>query len=436
MTDKPAKPRTDSYHKTMLGEHRLHPETQMMSYGYDPKFSEGSVKAPLFLTSTFVFESCQHGKDLFDFQSGRRKPESGEESFLIYTRFNNPNMEMLEDRLALYEETEAAAVFASGMGAISTVIWAYLKPGDVIVTSTPLYGGTEVLIEKILPQFGVKRVNLRDSLDQDAVAEDLRKAAALGRVGLVYTETPANPTNDLVDLEACARAIAATLSDQPGGRPPLCVDNTFLGPVYQKPVRHGADLVVASLTKYVGGHSDLVAGSCAGAKHWLGPVKAMRSALGTQLDAHTCWLVTRSLETVALRFEKAVANARKVAGFLKEHPKVETVKFLDFLPEDDPRRAVYQRQCGGVPGSTLSIVLKGGEAEAFRFLDSLKVIKLAVSLGGTESLASHPASTTHSGVAPEELHRQGIGPGLARISVGIEHPDDLIADLSQALDQV
>jgi methionine-gamma-lyase len=427
----------DAYHKRKIGQHVLKPETQMMGFGYDPALSEGSLKPPIFLTSTFVFKTAQDGKDFFDYTSGRREPGAGQSSGLVYSRFNNPNLEVLEDRLALWEEGEAAAVFSSGMAAISTALWTYVRPGDVILMSQPLYGGTETLIEKTFPSFGVNAVSFTEGYDRDAVAEAASRAAAKakstgGRICLIMTETPANPTNGLVDLELMHDISEQIGKAQSGGRPPVLVDNTFLGPVFQRPLRHGADLVMYSLTKYVGGHSDLVAGGVIGGRDVVGPIKKLRGALGTQLDPNTAWMIMRSMETLSLRMHKSAQNAALVADFLRRHAKIAAVNYLGFLAPDDPRRAVFERQCESA-GSTFGFMVKGGEAEAFRLLDALQVIKLAVSLGGTESLISHPASTTHSGLPKETRDRIGITDALIRISVGIEDAGDLIADLNAAL---
>jgi len=430
----------DSYHKRKIGKHVLKPETQMMGYGYDPSLSEGSLKPPIFLTSTFVFKTAQDGKDFFDYTSGRREPAAGQASGLVYSRFNNPNLEVLEDRLALWEEGETAAVFSSGMSAISTVIWTHVRPGDVILMSQPLYGGTETLIEKTLPAFGVNAVGFTLGHDRAAVTDAAERAMQQagekgGRVCLVMVETPANPTNSLVDLKLMREVSAMIGKRQTGGRPPVAVDNTFLGPVFQRPLGHGADLVMYSLTKYVGGHSDLVAGGVVGSREAVGPVKKLRGALGTQLDPNTAWMIMRSMETLSLRMHKSAENAALVADFLRNHAKIAGVNYLGFLSATDPRLAVFQRQCESA-GSTFGFTVKGGEAEAFRLLDALQVIKLAVSLGGTETLISHPASTTHSGVSKPTRDRLGISDGLIRISVGIENAGDLIADLGAALDAV
>ena len=430
----------DTYHKRRIGQRTLAPETQMMGYGYDPALSEGALKPPIFLTSTFVFRSAQDGKDFFDYTSGRREPPPGKATGLVYSRFNNPNLEVLEDRLALWEGAQTACVFSSGMSAISTTLWACLRPGDVVLTSQPLYGGTETLIERTMPQYGMRSVGVSDACDRDAVMAGARQALALarqhgGRVGLLFTETPANPTNSLVDFALWREASEWLGREQGGERPPLAVDNTFLGPVFQRPLEHGADLAIYSLTKYVGGHSDLVAGGVAGSAAAMKSIRQLRSALGTQLDPNTAWMIMRSMETLALRMRAAADNAARVAQYLAAHPKIAKVNYLGMLSSDDPTYAVYRRQCGSA-GSTFAFSVKGGEAEAFRLLDALQVMKLAVSLGGTETLISHPASTTHSGVPKATRDRLGVDDALIRISVGIENSDDLIADLEQALEKV
>jgi methionine-gamma-lyase len=421
------------WRKRTLGNRPLAPETLMMGFGYDPMLSEGSLKPPQFSTSTFVFRSAEDGKNFFAAMQGRRPLGPDEEPGLVYSRFNNPNLEVLEDRLALWDDAEASLAFASGMAAISTALWAFLRPGDVILRSQPIYGGTETLISSILPEFGVREIgfDVADGLEAMEAATD--EAKKLGRVALIFLETPANPTNGLVDIRA-ARAISDALA-KGGKRPPVVVDNTMLGPIFSTPLHHGADLVVTSLTKYVGGHSDLIAGGVSGAKAMLAPVRRMRSTLGTMCDPHTAWLLMRSLETLKLRMEAGAAGAAKVAAFLRDHPKIANVWYLDFLPANDPDRALHTRQNKSA-GSTFSFEVKGGEDAAFRLLDHLEVIKLAVSLGGTETLASHPYSMTHSGMAQDELKRFAITPALIRISIGVENPDDLIADLEQALASV
>ena len=423
----------DTYHKRKVGKRTLSPVTQMMGFGYEPHLSEGALKPPVFLTSTFVFRTAQDGKDFFDYTSGRKPAPEGGRGGLVYSRFNNPNLEVLEDRLALWDEAESAAVFASGMAAIATSLLAYLKSGDVLLFSQPLYGGTETLIAKALPNYGIRSVGFADGLSKADVDAAVGRALDLGRVGLIMTETPANPTNALVDLELLAAA-ADEIGRRQGYRPLIVTDNTMLGPVYQQPLKCGSDLNVYSLTKYVGGHSDLVAGGVSGSRAHMLPIRQLRGAIGTQLDPNSSWMLLRSMETLQLRMERASANAHTVAAFLASHPKVSSVNYLGLLADGDARRAVFDRQCGSA-GSTFSFEVRGGESAAFRCLDALTVIKLAVSLGGTESLASHPAAMTHSGVPEEVRRRLGISDSMIRLSVGIEDAQDLVEDLRQALEQ-
>jgi len=424
-----------NHHKRTLAGQVLHPETLMMGFGYDPALSEGSVKVPIFQTSTFVFRSAQHGKEFFELVAGLRELRENETPGLIYSRFNNPDLEILEDRLTVWDGAEAALVFASGMAAIATTLLSVARPGDVVFYNAPIYGGTETLLMKVLPQFGIQGFEFAGNLEPEQIAARLAEARAAvkpgGRIAALMIETPANPTNDLVDIAHCA-ALSATLADQPGGRPPVIVDNTFLGPLWQSPLAHGADMVIYSLTKYVGGHSDVVAGAVLGARNALKPIRSMRSALGTMSDPHTGWLLMRSLETLELRMTRAGENAAKVASFLANHPAIAHVGFLGHLAPGSREADLYARQCSG-PGSTISVYVKGGEREAFEFLDRLTLIKLAVSLGGTESLASHPAAMTHIAVPPERKKKFGLLDNLVRISIGVEHADDLIADLRHAL---
>jgi len=417
--------------KTRIGNHVLKPETLMLGYGYDPALSEGAVKPPVFLTSTFVFRSAEEGRDFFDYTSGRKQPPPGSNAGLVYSRFNHPNSEIVEDRLAIYEGAESCAVFASGMAAIATTILAYARPGDVILHSQPLYGGTETLLANTMANFGIGAVGFVDGVDESAIREAAQAARGKGRVSMILIETPANPTNTLVDI-ALLRRIADEIGAAQGFRPILACDNTLLGPVFQHPLAHGADVSLYSLTKYVGGHSDLIAGAALGTKEIIRPIKALRGSVGTQLDPHSCWMLGRSLETLAIRMERANSNARLVAEYLRDHPKVERVHYLEFLEPGSKSAATYARQCTDA-GSTFSFDIKGGQPEAFAFLNALQVFKLAVSLGGTESLASHPAAMTHSGVPVAVRDRIGVLDTTIRMSVGIEHPDDLIADLTQAL---
>ena len=419
------------YHKDRIGNHKLKPETLMLGYGYDPTLSEGAVKPPVFLTSTFVFNSAEHGKEFFDYVSGRREPPQGEAAGLVYSRFNHPNAEIVEDRLAIFEETEAGLLFSSGMSAIATAVLAFARPGDVVLHSQPLYGGTETLISKTLANLGIQSAGFGDGVDESSIKAAATDAKGKGRVSVVLVESPSNPVNTIVDI-ALIRRIADEIGEAQGHRPVIMCDNTLLGPIFQKPIQHGVDISLYSLTKYVGGHSDLIAGAALGSKELMKPIRMLRSAIGTQLDPHSCWMLGRSLETLSLRMNAANRNGEIVAKFLSEHPMVTKLHHLDYLPEGSPAKRVYDAQCSA-PGSTFSFDVKGGEPEAFRVLNALQVFKLAVSLGGTESLISHPASTTHSGVPKATRDRLGVSDATIRVSIGIEHPDDLVADLAQAL---
>ena len=421
--------KSDSYHKRRIGKRELQPATQMMSYGYDPFMSEGAVKPPVFLTSTFAFESAEAGADYFDLVAGRRKAKAGESGGLIYSRFNHPNLEIIEDRLALLDGGEKAVVTSSGMSAIATTFMALLRPGDVIVQSQPLYGGTVTLISGLLASWGVRRLGLPSPLTQANLQQALSDAQSHGRLAMVYLETPANPTNDMIDLAMVAETVAALgTADQ---KPVTVCDNTLLGPMYQQPNLLGIDLCVYSLTKYVGGHSDLVAGGISGRADLIQIVRQTRSAFGTQLDPHTSWMISRSMETLGLRMERAQLSAARIAAWLKSNPHLK----CDVLhPEFDiPASSgeVFKRQCGGA-GSTFSFVLEPKRELAFAVLNQLQLFKLAVSLGGSESLVCHPASTTHSGVPAADRDASGVSEGLVRLSIGLEDADDLIADLDQA----
>lgn len=434
MTDATSSRRKGKSPMKKIGGRTLKPSTLMMGHGFDPMLSEGALKPPIFLTSTFAFENAAAGKRFFEHITGKRKgPADG----LVYSRFNGPNQEILEDRLAVWDGADDALVFSSGMSAIATLLLALVSQNDVIVHSGPLYAATETLIARILSRFGVSFVDFpagasRTEIDRVLAEAQNMAASKGGKVALVYLESPANPTNALVDVEAVRAARDAAFPSEQ--KPAIAIDNTFLGPLWQQPIRQGAELVVYSLTKYAGGHSDLVAGGVCGNQALIDAIRPMRNTIGTICDPNTAWMLLRSLETLELRMTRAGENAAKVCAFLKTHPKVVGLGYLGMI--DDPaQQDIYNRHCSGA-GSTFSVFIKGGEAESFRFLDALKIAKLAVSLGGTETLASHPAAMTHLSVPEERKKALGITDNLVRISIGIEDPDDLIADFKQALDQV
>jgi methionine-gamma-lyase len=416
--------------ETHIGDHKLDPSTLMMGYGFDPALSEGSLKPPIFLTSTFVFDTAAEGKRFFEGITNKHG-SGGKAEGLVYSRFNGPNAEILEDRLKIWEDAEAALTFSSGMTAIAILLLTFVRPGDVVVHSGPLYAATETIINKILTQFGVHYIDFPAGATRGELDEVMARAKAKGRVALIYLESPANPTNALVDVEAVAAARAAAFSGE-AELPPIAIDNTFLGPLWAKPLADGADISVYSLTKYAGGHSDLVAGGLVGKRALLDKVRLMRNVMGGICDPNTAWMLLRSLETLELRMTRAGESAVKVCEYLRNHPKVEKVGYLGFLEPGSRQEDIYKRHCTGA-GSTFSLYLKGGEREAFAFLDALKIAKLAVSLGGTETLASAPAAMTHLSVPNERKAALGISDNLVRISIGVEKAEDLIADFENAL---
>ncbi len=413
----------------------VHPETHMMRYAYDPALASHSVKPPLYLTSTFSFEDAAHAKAYGEVINGLREKEEGEDfsNTYIYSRDTNPNIEIFEQRLRIWDGAEACAAFDSGMGAISTLMWAFLNPGDVVLHSEPSYGCTDFLLKSILTRFGIRPVGFKLSEGNAGLEAALKQPGVADKVKLIYIETPSNPSIAIGDIAYCAQ-VARRLSVGER-RVMVAVDNTFLGPIYQKPIALGADIVLYSATKYIGGHSDLLAGAASGKQEDINQMKLYRAMLGPIPAPHTCWLLTRSLETMQLRMEKSAANAQKVAAFLATHPKVEKLHYLGNLKPGDAAYETYKKQCLG-PGGMMAIEVINGEAGAFRFLNALNVFHQAVSLGGNESLAVHPKTTTHAEVDPEDRIEGGITDSLVRMSIGIENADDLIADLKQALDKV
>jgi methionine-gamma-lyase len=420
----------DTEHKFIKGK-QLRPESLMMSYGYRPEWSEGAIKIPIFQTSTFVFKSAEEGKAFFESALGKGSEEGTEKLGLIYSRLNNPDLEVLEDRLTLWDDADACAVFQSGMAAISTALLELVRPGEILLHSEPVYGGTDFLLKHVLPRFGIESVGFRAGCPPDEIEKKLASTGKADQLGAIFIETPANPTNSLIDIKACSE-LARSYSNAER-RIRVAVDNTFLGPIWQHPLKYGADLVLYSATKYIGGHSDVIAGVCLGDNEVMERIRSLRTFVGTMAGPWTGWLLLRSLETLKLRMTSQMKNARYVADFLADHPKVETVYYLGHLTEDNPQYTLYRRQCLS-PGSMISFDIIGGETNAFKFLNSLRLFKLAVSLGGTESLAEHPASMTHSELDPVERVGMGISDKMVRLSIGVEHPNDLILDLEQALE--
>ncbi len=410
----------------------MQPESLMMSYGYKPSLSEGAIKCPIFQTSTFVFTSAMEGKRFFELAYGLREKDKGEELGLIYSRLNNPDLEILENRLCLWDGAEDCAVFESGMSAISTALMEFMAPGDLLLYSRPVYGGTDHFINHFLKKLNIMSVGFHATDSKEQIIERINATGRGDRLTMIHIETPANPTNALIDIEMCAEIKNHfTTEEKPVV---LSVDNTYMGPLWQHPLKHGADLVLYSATKYIGGHSDVIAGACLGSKALMARVKGLRTFLGNMAGPWTGWLLMRSLETLKVRMEEQAKNAEHVANFLQNHPKVEKVYYLGFIT--DPReKEILDRQYSS-NGAMIAFDIKGGEKEAFQFLDSLQLIKLAVSLGGTESLAEHPQTMTHADVPHEDKEIMHISEKLVRLSVGVENYNDLIFDIDQALNKL
>jgi len=411
---------------------KMKPESLMMSYGYKPELSEGAIKCPIFQTSTFVFKNAEDGKAFFEVAYGHRPQNEGEELGLIYSRINNPDLEILENRLTLWDEAEECAVFESGMAAITTTLLEFLKPGDLLLISNPVYGGSDHFIKKILPKFGIHLACFRVGQTKEDIIDIVKASGHADQLAMIYIETPANPTNDLIDI-AGSKRIAQHFSS-PEKEVYLVVDNTYMGPVWQHPLKHGADLVLYSATKYIGGHSDVIAGACLGSKELIRRVKGLRTFLGNMASPNTGWLLLRSLETLKIRMDTQSFNANKVAEFLNEHPAVEKVYFPGNLTEKDGEQFdTRSRQCL-TNGGMISFDIRGTEKDAFQFLNSLKLIKLAVSLGSTESLAEHPATMTHVDVDKQLRQELSITEKMVRLSIGVENYEDIIYDIKQALE--
>ena len=382
-------------------------------------------KPPVFLTSTFQFSSAAEGKRFFELAYGLREPRAGEQRGLIYSRLNNPNLQIFEERMAAWDRTDMGATFASGMAAISTSLLALTKPGDTVLSTSPVYGGTHYLFQQVLAAFGI---DVRFVSAGDGVAEAMRMAAEdLGpeRVHVLFVETPANPNikhSDTAAIAAVARKLSAA---HEGPDVVTIVDNTVLGPVFQRPATLGADIVVYSATKFLGGHSDLVAGVATGPEALMRPIRDLRTILGTVTTPFNGWLLLRSLETVSIRMRRQSKSARTLARLLTDHPRVTRVLHPSLLQPGSPQRELFERQCTG-GGSLLAFEVEGGEAAAFEVLDRFEVFRLAVSLGGTESLVEHPMSMTHADVPPADLEALGVTAGMIRMSVGIEHMSDRV----------
>ena len=406
----------------------------MMSHGYNPEWSEGSVKPPIFQTSTFVFKNAAEGKRFFEIAYGKSTLNKDEQLGLIYSRINNPNMEILEERLSKLEESEDAAAFESGMSAISTTMLAYVKPGDTILFSNPTYGGTHSFAHNFLKSIGVNIVSFHSESTFQDILKKLKKDKLDKSLKMIYVETPANPTNSLIDLKLIQK-IKKKISESNGNEIISVVDNTYLGPIWQNPLKFGVDVVCYSATKFLNGHSDVIAGAIMGSKEKVSKVKNLRTFLGSMIAPYTAWLLTRSLETLHVRMDYQLKNTKKIVDFLLKHKKIQNIYFPGLKSMGKKQLKIYKSQCLA-GGAMIGFEVKGDEKSAFKVLNSLKLIKLAVSLGSNESLAQHPYSMTHCDVPDDIKKKIGISQGLIRLSVGIENAIDIIDDLSQALKKI
>ncbi|MBI4904073.1 MAG: PLP-dependent transferase [Acidobacteria bacterium] len=399
-------------------------DTAVIARGYDPALSVGSARPAVFRSSTYVFSSPEAAERAFDIIGGRAQAPAGERTDLVYSRFNHPNAEILEDQIVPLEKgAHAAAVFNSGMAAIMTAIVTFAKPGDRIVYTVPLYGGTQHFIHEFLEPFGITGTAVRAG-ETPRLEDAIRSTPD---VRMVLIESPANPTLVMTDIRSACRAAAALMV-----RPLVLVDNTFLGPSFQHPLECGADVVLYSATKYLGGFSDLLGGVALTRDPELTRrIKSRRGLFGNILQPDECWILDSRLPTVHLRMNRASKNAQRIAEKLAGHGALKRIYYPSLI-EDAEQCRIRDAQCD-YPGAIISLDLKDGKPAAFEFLRRLRLARNAVSLGGVETLVCHPKSTTHSSVSKEELEISGVTDGLVRISVGIEDWRDLLTDFEQAL---
>jgi len=409
------------------GSGTLRPRTAVLTRGFDPSLSFGSARPAVFRSSTYVFATPEAAERAFDIASGRIPVEEGERADLIYSRISHPNAEILEDQMVPLEPgAREAVVFNSGMAAIMTAFFTFARPASSIIYTVPLYGGTTHLIHEFLEPFGVTGI----AVVAGATAQLDKAIRSARNPSIVFIETPANPTMMMTDIRHAADAAAAHRE-----KPIVMVDNTFLGPAFQHPLTLGADLVLYSATKYLSGFSDMVAGAAlATDTEIIQKMRSRRVMFGNILQPDECWMLDGRLPTVSLRMNRQSKNAQRIAERLVGKPPIRHV-YYPTLFDDEEQIRIRLAQCD-FPGGIFSIDFHGGRDAAFTFLRNLKIARNAVSLGGVESLACHPKSTTHSSMSAEELEQAHIGDGLVRISVGIEDWRDLLADFEQALEKI
>jgi methionine-gamma-lyase len=403
----------------------VRPPTAVLTRGFDPRLSVGSARPAVFRSSTYVFSSPEAAERAFAIALGRSRAADQESVDLIYSRLSHPNAEILEDQVVPLEPAATeAAVFNSGMAAISTLFLTFCPPGSAFVYSTPVYGGTQHLIHQLLEPLGLRGVAVEagDTAGLRAAISDTP------RLRLVFLETPANPTLRMCDIRAAV--VAANGRPEPAL---VAVDNTFLGPTFQHPLALEADLVVYSATKYLAGNSDMLGGVVLGRDpELIASLRGTRAIVGNILQPDECWMLNSRLPTVELRMNRQSKNAQRIAEALAVHPRVKQM-FYPTLFRDPEQIRIRDAQCK-FPGAVFSFEVHGGKPVAFDFLRRLQIARNAVSLGGVETLACHPATTTHSEMSAEELASTGITEGLVRVSIGVEDWRDLFGDFKSALD--
>jgi methionine-gamma-lyase len=404
--------------------YRVRPETAVLTRGFDPELSVGSARPPVYRSSTFVFPSPEAAERAFGIVLGKINPVGEDRPDLIYARLNHPNAEILEEQLVPLEKgANSAAIFNSGMAAIFTTLLTFLEKGSALIYTQPLYGGSQHLIHQIIEPLGFNAIAV-EAGNTEMLTRTIEQTKNLK---LVLIETPANPTIVMTDIEHAAGAVR-----QHPARPMLAVDNTLLGPTFQHPLVHGADLAIYSATKFLGGFSDLLAGAVlATDPELIQNLTGVRALLGNILQADECWILDSRLSTVGLRMNRQSKNAQRIAEELAKHPRVKKVYYPSLFT--DPEQIRIRDAQTDYPGSLLSLIVEGGKTGAFEFLRRLRIAKNAVSLGGVETLVCHPMTTTHSELSPEELKSAGISDALVRISVGTEHWRDLLDEFTRAL---
>ena len=405
----------------------LRPHTQVMTRGFDPSLSVGSARPAVFRSSTYVFSSPEAAERAFDLMAGRAQPTPDEQPDLVYSRFNHPNAEILEDQMVPLETgAHAALVFNSGMAAIMTALLTFVHPGESIVYTVPIYGGTQHLIQDFLSTLGIIGIPVPAGASQE-IDDAIRSAKNLA---VVLIETPANPTIIMTGIKEAVDTAAGLAR-----RPLVMVDNTLMGPAFQHPLLLGADICLYSATKYLSGFSDMIGGAAIAADpDLIRQMRSKRSLFGNILQPDECWMLDGRLPTVSLRMNRSSKNAERIAERLARNSKVARVLYPTLFTDPEQIRIVNE-QCD-FPGGMLSIDLRGGKKAAFEFLRNLRIARNAVSLGSVETLVCHPKTTTHSGFTDAEFAQAGVTDGLVRISIGIEDWRDLLADFEQALELV